>query len=91
VPREEHARIFDRTRAWLVAGGAALFTLAAAEGDGELFTELLGVPVFYDAHPEGASLQMLQAAGFSIVGHHFKPVSAARPTEGHLIVLAKAA
>jgi cyclopropane fatty-acyl-phospholipid synthase-like methyltransferase len=90
VPRQEHSPIFERIREWLVVGGAALFTLAAAKGEGELFTELIGVPVFYDSRPEAASLQMLGAAGFSIVGHDLKPVSGARPAEGHLIVLAKA-
>jgi cyclopropane fatty-acyl-phospholipid synthase-like methyltransferase len=90
VPRQEHSRIFNRIRRWLVDGGAALLTLAAAEGDGELFSELMRAPVFYDARPESTTLQMLRDAGFSILGHHLKPVSEARPTRGHLIVLAKA-
>jgi hypothetical protein len=79
--------VFDGIRRWLVGGGAALLTLAAA--DGELFTELMGAAVFYDAWPETTSLGMLRAAGFSIVAHHFKAVEDTR-TDGHLIVLAAA-
>ena len=88
LPRDEHSRVFDGIRRWLVGSGSALLTLAAAEG--ELFTELMGAPVFYDAWPEATSLRMLRAAGFSVIGHHLKPVDEARATEGHLIVLAKA-
>ena len=87
LPRDEHSRVFDGIRGWLVGGGAALLTLAAA--DGELFTELMGAAVFYDAWPETTSLGMLRAAGFSIVTHHFKAVEDTR-TDGHLIVLAAA-
>lgn len=87
LPRTEHQHVFDGMRKWLVLGGTALLTVATA--DGELFTELMGAPVFYDAWPEATSLEMLQAAGFSILGRDFQPVGDGK-SEGHLIVLAAA-
>jgi SAM-dependent methyltransferase len=86
LPRHEHQRVFNSMRRWLVPGGAALLTVAVA--DGELFTELLGAPMFYDAWPEATSLTMLRAAGFSIVGRDFQPVDGR--SDGHLIVVVKA-
>jgi cyclopropane fatty-acyl-phospholipid synthase-like methyltransferase len=65
LPRHEHQRVFDGMREWLVPGGAALLTVAAAH-EGELFTELMEAPVFYDAWPETSTLAMVEAAGFSI-------------------------
>jgi SAM-dependent methyltransferase len=88
LPRHEHRRVFEGMRKWLVRGVAALLTVAAA--DGELFTELMGAPVFYDAWPEATSLTLLRTAGFSIVGRDFQPVGNGR-SDGHLIVLAMAA
>jgi SAM-dependent methyltransferase len=91
VPGQEHARIFRRLRTWLVDGGVALFTLAAApDGSGELFTDLMGAPIYYDARPVAGSLSLLRRAGFTIIDHHLQPVSEARPASGHLIVLARA-
>ena len=86
VPRDEHQRVFEGMHTWLVHGGAALLTVAAA--DGELFTELMGAPVFYDAWPEATSVAMLQKAGFHIVGRDFQPVEG--KSDGHVIVLATA-
>jgi cyclopropane fatty-acyl-phospholipid synthase-like methyltransferase len=92
VPHHEHARIFTRLRAWLADGAPVLLTLAAASAsEGNLFTHLMGAPIYYDAQPEIASLQALAASGFAVVDHHLQPVSAARPSNGHLIVLATAA
>jgi cyclopropane fatty-acyl-phospholipid synthase-like methyltransferase len=88
LPRHEHQRVFEGMRKWLMRGGAALLTVAV--GNGELLTELLGAPVFYDAWPEATSLTMLQTAGFSIAGRDFQPVADGR-SDGHLIVLAMAA
>ncbi len=88
LPRHEHQRVFEGMRKWLVRGGAVLLTVAV--GDGELFTELMGAPVFYDAWPEATSLAMLQQAGFLIEGRDFQPVEDRR-SEGHLIVLAASA
>lgn len=91
VPRQEHSTVFASMRRWIIDGGMALLTLAAApEGDGELFTELLGARIYYDALPEAESLQLLRTAGFSIVDHHLAPVSEADPSRGHLIILARA-
>jgi SAM-dependent methyltransferase len=88
LPRSEHQRVFNAMRTWIAPGGVALLTVAV--GDGELFTELLGAPVFYDAWPESTSLGMLQEAGFSVLGRDFQPVRAGG-REGHLIVLVGAA
>jgi cyclopropane fatty-acyl-phospholipid synthase-like methyltransferase len=87
LPRDEHQRVFDGMRKWLVDGGSALLTVAVA--DGELFTQLMGAPVFYDAWPQPISLDMLKSAGFSIEGRDFEPVAQSRD-EGHLIVLVTA-
>ena len=87
LPRDEHSPVFAGIRRWLVRGGTVLLTLAVA--DGELFTDLMGAPVFYDAWPAARSLAMVQAAGFSVVGQDFQPVQEGR-AEGHLIVLAEA-
>ena len=87
LPRNEHQDVFRSIRRWLVSGGTALLTVAV--GDGELFTELMGAPVFYDAWPETTTQRMLQTAGLTIVGHDFQPVESGR-AEGHLIVLVSA-
>lgn len=80
VPREEHRRVFETIRAWLVPGGEALLTVGAVDGDRtELFTELNGAPIFYDAWPEDVSLGMLRDAGLSILVHDVR--------DGHLVVL----
>lgn len=84
LPRDEHPRVFDGIRRWLAGGGTALLTLAV--GNGALFTDLMGAPVFYDAWPEATSLRMLGDAGLSVVGHHFQPVEEGG-AEGHLIIL----
>jgi hypothetical protein len=63
---------------------------AVEEGKGELFAELEGAPVFYDAWSKAVSLQMLASAGFSIVGHDLHSIDETKPSNGHLIVLAKA-
>lgn len=90
VPRPEHARVFKRIREWLAPGGVALLTLGATDdGENELFTELLGAPMYYDAVPEAMSLKMLADTGFSVVGHHLKPIVESRPKTGHLIILVK--
>ena len=87
LPRNEHPEVFRGIRRWLVTGGTALLTVAV--GDGELFTELMGAPVFYDAWPEATTRHMLLAARLAIVGHDFQPVENGR-AEGHLIVLVSA-
>jgi len=79
IPIAEHSRIFERIADWLVDGGAALLTLAAVDDKGELFTELEGAPIFYDARPEPENLRLLRAAGLTIVGHHVRG--------GHMIIL----
>jgi len=90
LPRQEHASIFARMRRWLTDGAPALLTLGADAGVNEntsgLFTELLGAPTFYDAWPIDVSLELLRTAGFTVVDHHCHP----GPTDGHLIVLARA-
>ena len=92
VPHQEHPCVFANLREWLVDGAVALITLAAApDGKGELFTHLLGAPIYYDARPVEKSLQVLRAAGFSVLDHHMEPVSATRPLSGHLMVLVEAA
>jgi SAM-dependent methyltransferase len=75
LPRAEHQRVFAGICRWLVPGGAALFTLGApdvADGEG-LFTELMGAPIFYDAWPRMVSLQMLDAAGLTVLAQHQPP------------------
>jgi hypothetical protein len=64
---------------------------AAPPTERELFTDLLGAPIYYDAQTEAQSLDLLRASGFKIVDHHLQPISAARPSTGHLIILAEAA
>jgi len=92
VPRQEHARVFARLRTWLGERASFLLTLAAAsETEGEIFTDLIGAPIYYDAQPKAQSLHLLRASGFRIVDHHLEPVSDARPSTGHLIILAEAA
>jgi cyclopropane fatty-acyl-phospholipid synthase-like methyltransferase len=90
IPRQEHATLFARIRRWLVDGAPALLTLAAADTvtpeDRGSFTDLLGAPTFYDAWPVEVSLELLRAAGFTILDSHCHPI----PTRGHLIVLARA-
>jgi cyclopropane fatty-acyl-phospholipid synthase-like methyltransferase len=91
IPHEEHFGICARVRRWLVDGATLLLTLAAApEGNGQLFTDLLGAPIYYDARPVAESLRLLHEAGFSVVDHHLAPLSEERPSSGHLIVLAEA-
>ncbi len=64
--------------------------MTVAVADGELFTELMGAPIYYSAWPAVTSLDMLRTAGFSIVGKDFQPVNESE-SDGHLIVLAIAA
>jgi SAM-dependent methyltransferase len=83
VPRTEHQRVFASISEWLLPGGAALFTLGAAEKEGGpgLFTELMGAPIFYDAWPRAVTFALLGAAGLTVVGHDLPPAN------GSLIVL----
>jgi SAM-dependent methyltransferase len=91
VPRQEHRRVLGHLRPWLRHRAPVLLTLAAApQTERELFTDLLGVPIYYDAQTEAQSLDLLRASGFKIVDHHLQPISAARPATGHLIILAEA-
>jgi cyclopropane fatty-acyl-phospholipid synthase-like methyltransferase len=85
VPRAEHPQVFNGIGRWLVPGGVALLTVAAARKPGGpgLFTELMGAPVFYDAWPATESFQMLSDAGLAVVAHHLPLV------DGPLIVLVK--
>jgi cyclopropane fatty-acyl-phospholipid synthase-like methyltransferase len=90
VPRQEHAALFARARRWLVDGGVALLTLGAipSDDDAELFTDLLGVPTYYDARTADASLQLLTDAGFTIEDYHRPDLRGV--IGGVLIVLARA-
>jgi SAM-dependent methyltransferase len=90
LPWPEHAAVFARVRRWLVDGGTALLTLGAihSDGDGGLFTDLLGVPTFYDARTADTSLQLLRDAGFAIVDHDRPDLAGV--LGGTLIVLARA-
>ena len=71
VPREEHAAVFVRLRNWLVEGGIALLTFGFTPegGGGDLYTEHLGVPTFYSAGPFTTSLELLRAAGLTVLDH----------------------
>ena len=92
VPRQEHRHVLGHLRTWLRERAPVLLTLAAApQTERELFTDLLGVPIYYDAQTEAQSLDLLRDSGFKVVDHHLQPVSAARPSTGHLIILAEAA
>ena len=78
VPRPEHEPLFRKICGWLAPRGAALFTLAGPDEtewvDGRgLFTELMGAPIFYDAWPRRVSLEMLGAAGLSVLAQNVDP------------------
>jgi len=93
LPRQEHAPLFARARRWLADGGVALLTMAAlrpeafVDGPG-LFTDLLGVPTFYDAQTLDAALTCVRDAGFTIVDVDAPPRG--DPLDGVLFVLARA-
>jgi SAM-dependent methyltransferase len=92
VPRQEHCRVLAQLRGWLREHASVLLTLAVApETERELFTDLLGAPIYYDAQTEAQSLSLLRASGFKIVDRHLQPISEGRPSTGHLIILAEAA
>jgi cyclopropane fatty-acyl-phospholipid synthase-like methyltransferase len=92
VPWQEHCQVLAHLRGWLRERASVLLTLAVApETERELFTDLLGAPIYYDAQTEAQSLGLLRASGFKIVDRHLQPISEARPSTGHLIILAEAA
>jgi cyclopropane fatty-acyl-phospholipid synthase-like methyltransferase len=93
VPRAEHTALFGRIRHWLVEGGSALLTLAFVPPgrEGELHTDHLGAPTFYDAWPLETSIAALQNAGLSVVDRDVLPNGPEVGVEGgHVIVLARA-
>jgi cyclopropane fatty-acyl-phospholipid synthase-like methyltransferase len=93
LPRQEHAAVFARVRRWLAVGGVALLTMAEVpanewiDGPG-MFTDLLGVPTFYDAHQVDVPLALVTAAGFDVVDCH-EPDPHDRST-GVLMILVRA-
>ena len=93
LPRQEHATVFARVRRWLAVGGVTLLTMAEVapdewvDGPG-LFTDLLGAPTFYDAHPFAVPLSLVIAAGFDVIDCH-QPDPHDRST-GVLMILARA-
>ena len=92
VPRQEHRQVLAHLRTWLRERAPVLLSLAAApQTERELFTDLLGAPIYYDAQTEAESLDLIRDSGFKVVDHHLQHISAARPSTGHLLVLAEAA
>jgi cyclopropane fatty-acyl-phospholipid synthase-like methyltransferase len=93
MPRQEHAAVFARVRRWLSVGGITLLTTAEVatdewvDGPG-LFTDLLGAPTFYDAHPFDVPRALVAAAGFDIVDC-YQPDPHDR-SRGVLMILARA-
>lgn len=66
IPRERHARLFARIRAWLRPGG--VFVAALGVGDLAGWTgEWLGVPMFFSSHSEAENRRLLAAAGLEPV------------------------
>jgi SAM-dependent methyltransferase len=93
LPRGEHAAVFSRIRQWLVDGGLALITFGfVPEGvAGDLHTEHLGAPTFYDAWPLGVTLEALRVAGLATLAQDVQPNPVESGVEGgHVIVLARA-
>jgi len=90
VPREEHAALFARIRRWLIEAGIALITLGfTPEGaGGELRTDHLGAPTFYDAWPLKTSVDLLGAAGLTLVDCNIEP-NLGGVEGGHVILLVR--
>jgi SAM-dependent methyltransferase len=66
VPRDEHARLFERFYRWLRPGGRLLFTLEAGGDEPGRTGEWLGVPMFFSYYDADATTTLLHHAGFVV-------------------------
>lgn len=66
VPRNEHAALFRRIRAWLRPGGWLLASMGANDLPDEV-AEWLGAPMFFSHFDADANRELVRAAGFELV------------------------
>jgi cyclopropane fatty-acyl-phospholipid synthase-like methyltransferase len=66
VPRDFHAKIFDRFHAWLEPGGHLLFTIEPDEQPGVVGT-WLGKPMYFSQYDGDTTIQLARQAGFEVI------------------------
>jgi cyclopropane fatty-acyl-phospholipid synthase-like methyltransferase len=66
VPREDHARLFERVSRWLVPGGLFLATLSATD-DPAWNGDWLGQPMFFSGYEANLNRELLAAAHFDLL------------------------
>ncbi len=84
LPAAEQARLFARVRRWLAPGGQFVVTLGGTGG--EVYTDHLGVAIYYSALDVATAVQTITRAGFLVQ----ECVLDDPGDHGHLIVVAMA-
>jgi SAM-dependent methyltransferase len=65
VPRDRHAEVLGRIRAWLRPGGRLLATFSVGGTTDGVQDDFLGVPMFFSGFDAGTNRQLVSAAGFA--------------------------
>lgn len=66
LPRETHARLFERVAGWLVPGGLFLASLGANDSP-DWIGEWLGQPMFFSSFAADVNRRLLVQAGFELL------------------------
>jgi cyclopropane fatty-acyl-phospholipid synthase-like methyltransferase len=66
VPREDHARLFERVSRWLVPSGLFLATLSATD-DPDWTGDWLGQPMFFSGYEANVNRELVAAANFDLL------------------------
>lgn len=89
VPREEHAALFSRIRAWLRPGGYFLATLGANDGP-DWTGDWLGQPMFFSSYDAPTNRRLLREVGFELLIDEVSEVQEPEGPVPFLWVLARA-
>jgi SAM-dependent methyltransferase len=69
VPREQHAKLFDRISRWLRPGGLFVASLGAKDNPGGVDEWIDGVPMYWSGFDAETNIQLIESAGLQLLRH----------------------
>jgi SAM-dependent methyltransferase len=69
VPREMHAKLFERIARWLRPGGLFVASLGARDNPGGVDEWIDDVPMYWSGYDAETNIRLLESAGLRLLKH----------------------